>query len=81
MKYTISYSDPTDQELFGKPRLRGDESFEALGSVWDTIDEAVDAVLEQYGCESVGRFRAESGADGIEVAVVGCGTVILVTDD
>lgn len=81
MKYTISYIDPTDQELFGKPRLRGDESFETLGSIWDTIGEAVDAVLERYGCESVERFRAESGADGIEVAVVGSGMVILVTED
>lgn len=81
MKYTISYTDPIDQELYGKPSLRGDESFEALGTIWDTIGEAVDAVLEWHGYETVEQFRRETGADGIEVAVVGSGMVILVTED
>lgn len=82
MMYTILYTDPMDQELFGAPRLRGDESFETLGSIWDTIDEAVSAVLERHGLASVQQFRAESGADGIEVRVVGrSGMIVLVTDD
>jgi Flp pilus assembly pilin Flp len=81
MKYTISYTDPADQELFGEPRLRGDESFETLGSIWGTIGEAVEAVLEWYGCESIEQFRRESGADGIEVGVIGRNIVIHVTED
>lgn len=77
MKYTISYTDPTDQELFGEPRLRGDESFETVGSIWPTIGKAVDALLEQYGYQSVEQFCAETGADSVEIRVIGRRDVII----